>query len=103
MVKLRGQAFGYKTDSLNQAERGKVVYHFSVLVLWKCSKHHIWKSRNFPEDSEKTHAKKGQRTVKNSQYHSQKVNIEDSSPEQAQEPCKVLKAIALVDSFKGSQ
>lgn len=32
MVKLRGQAFGYKTDSLNQAERGKVVYHFSVLV-----------------------------------------------------------------------
>lgn len=32
-----------------------------------------------------------------------KVKIEDLSPEQAQESCKVLKAIALVDSFKGSQ
>lgn len=78
-MKLRVQAFGYKTDSLKQAERGNVAYPLFIST-----------SKTFQRTNKKFMLDKV------SQYHSEKENIEDLSDEQAQECFKMLKAITLV-------
>lgn len=78
-MKWREQAFGYKADSLKQAERDNVSYPLFISIS-------------------KTFQRTNRKIILNevSQYYSEKENIEDLSHEQAQEWCKMLKAITLV-------